>query len=191
MTTHSDTYVSYPGIDYSLRQANFDRTNGIHYGVISQNAVLQAWADSSEPDYGEPPEDDDDYLDDCSEPVGFSYDSDGYKAYAHQDGDIFITKSPYYTYTQYCSPCAPGACYLESPLDPDGEAVNNGHPKCYCFREDWFDYGEENGDVVWGTKCPYPIFRVDNDECVYDPRHVDTDQEIEDERDYQEEIMGK
>lgn len=33
---------------------NYDETTGIYYGVISQNSVMQAWADGSEPDYGEP-----------------------------------------------------------------------------------------------------------------------------------------
>lgn len=37
------------GIDYSIGTANRDNENGIHYGVISQNEVLQAWADNSEP----------------------------------------------------------------------------------------------------------------------------------------------
>jgi hypothetical protein len=41
-------------IDYGLGQTNIDLETGIRYGCISQNSVLQAWADSSEPDYGEP-----------------------------------------------------------------------------------------------------------------------------------------
>ncbi len=45
----------YTGIDYGLGQANIDHTTGIRYGVISASGdILQAWADSSEPDYGEP-----------------------------------------------------------------------------------------------------------------------------------------
>jgi hypothetical protein len=42
------------GIDYSRGTANTDTTTGIHYGVISQHEVLQAWADSSEADFGTP-----------------------------------------------------------------------------------------------------------------------------------------
>ncbi|MFA5186682.1 MAG: hypothetical protein WC551_09420 [Patescibacteria group bacterium] len=42
------------GIDYSNGRNNVDHKTGIHYGVIPQNDVLQAWADSSEADYGEP-----------------------------------------------------------------------------------------------------------------------------------------
>lgn len=48
--------TTYKGIDYSSPGAtcNRDAENGIRYGVIPQNEVLQAWTDSSEPDYGSP-----------------------------------------------------------------------------------------------------------------------------------------
>ncbi len=42
------------GIDYGNGLTNIDHSNGIRYGVIPANEVLQAWCDSSEPDYGEP-----------------------------------------------------------------------------------------------------------------------------------------
>lgn len=42
------------GIDYGMGQSNINRETGIRYGVISQNSVLQAWADSAEADYGKP-----------------------------------------------------------------------------------------------------------------------------------------
>jgi len=43
-----------PGIDYGLGSVNIDRETGIRFGVIAQADVMQAWADSAEPDYGEP-----------------------------------------------------------------------------------------------------------------------------------------
>ena len=43
-----------PGIDYGMGRTNVDRATGIRYGVISQAAVLQAWADSAQADYGKP-----------------------------------------------------------------------------------------------------------------------------------------
>ncbi len=64
------------------------------------------------------------------------------------DSDIFILKSPYYTRAQFCSPCAPGACYLTNPCE-DGE-------RAYCFGHDWFDDG----------KAPYPVFLVADDSEV-------------------------
>jgi hypothetical protein len=180
------------GIDYGLGQTNIDKATGIRFGVINQNEVLQAWADSSEPDYGEPhcpecgneavdsssdaldddgkPIDREDYernrgacgdyaCDSCrklfdgdyafgDEPLGFTLDDGEYLAEAGSDGDIFIIRSPYYTRAAFCSPCAPGACYLTSPTD-DGE-------KAYCFGADWFD----------DEKAPYPVYRVSDDSLV-------------------------
>ena len=48
--------TNYRGIDYSgpSGTCNRDIDLGIRYGVISQLIVLQAWSDSSEPDYGAP-----------------------------------------------------------------------------------------------------------------------------------------
>ena len=147
--------TEYVGIDYGQGLTNIDAKTGIKFGVIHQNEVLQAWADSSEPIYvyycphcgthlkkGQnakrcpecykaiDADSDFDYL----EPSGYSYTKDGYKAFSDNYGDIFIEKSPYYTYARFCSPCAPGACSLMSPLESPNE--NN---KCYCFGADWFE----------------------------------------------------
>lgn len=42
------------GIDYGMGRTNINHATGIRFGVISQNDILQAWADSSEGYYGEP-----------------------------------------------------------------------------------------------------------------------------------------
>lgn len=42
------------GIDYGMGRTNVDMATGIRYGVISQHSICQAWADSSEADYGDP-----------------------------------------------------------------------------------------------------------------------------------------
>lgn len=180
------------GIDYGRGMTNIDKSNGIRYGVIPQNDVLQAWCDASESDYGDPHcpvcgnnavdlcgesaklvDDDGEDIDadtleqyghGCAdyacprcrhtldgsdvfgdEPMGFNYDADGYTAECGDSGDIFITKSPYYTRAKFCSPCAPGAGYLR-------DATPNG-VKTYCFGHDWF---EDN-------QAPYPVFRVSDD----------------------------
>lgn len=168
------------GIDYAGPGSTVNRNaeTGIRYGVISQNEVLQAWADSFEPDYGRPdeaiacPECGDmitvaghDWGDeaicpkcgetitiefpDCAEPLGFTLDDGEYQAQCGDDGDIFIISSPYFTLCRFCSPCAPGAGYLMSP-DPDGI-------KTYCFGHDFFDDG----------KAPYPVYRVDTGEEIF------------------------
>jgi hypothetical protein len=181
------------GIDYGNGSSNIDPETGIRYGVINQNAVLQSWADSSEADYGPPTcpkcgneaisitdESAPDFTESVDgwemgsrypdhvclackyafdsseaygeEPLGFYLDDGEYKATADEYGDIFILESPYFTYAQYCSPCAPGACYLANPVDENG-------PRAYCFAPDWFD----------DESCPYPVYRVDTGELVYQP----------------------
>lgn len=180
------------GIDYGLGQTNIDKQTGIRYGVISQNEVLQAWADASEPDYGPPtcgkcgneavdinderiPVDaNGDYPDDWDnkgndhaclgcrrsfwsdeaygdEPNGYTLDDGEYKATSGSDGDIFVLKSPYYTRAAFCSPCAPGACYLTQATD-DGE-------KAYCFGHDMFWDSDSK-------RAPYPVYRVADDTLV-------------------------
>lgn len=82
------------------------------------------------------------------EALGANYDAEGYAATSGDDGDIFITKSNYYTKAKFCSPCAPGAGHLSSPSE-DGV-------KTYCFGHDWFE------DNV----APYPVYSVETDELV-------------------------
>jgi hypothetical protein len=177
--------TEYAGIDYGLGKSNIDTKTGIRYGVINQNEVLQAWADSSEPFYASPwdccfemeclgcgkdfmvPEKDIDWgdmvpcptcgeeneveLPDMADPSSYFIEDADYSAECGDDGDIFITKSPYYTHCQFCSPCAPGAGYLMNPVD-------NG-VKTYCFDHSWFD----------NDKAPYPVYWVDSDEEVKPP----------------------
>ena len=133
------------GIDYGLRQTNIDPANGIRYGVIHHNVVGQAWYEESLPFY---PDDSDDYT----EPDGW-YIQGEIVAYSDSYGDIFVTKSPYYTHARFCSPCAPGACSLNCPTDKGG-------PRAYCFGADWF--------VDW--PCPYPVYRVTDGVCIYTPK---------------------
>jgi len=174
--------TEYPGIDYGRGQSNIDHDTGIRYGVINQNEVLQAWADSSEADYGdaECPECQGDAVDydndkhgdwdyekhecadyaceECKKVFGsesafpeeaysYYFIDDGYQAECSDDmGDIFITKSPYFTYCQFCSPCAPGAGYLINPVKEE-----NGGVKTYCFGHDWFEE-KETGNII---ECQY------------------------------------
>lgn len=166
----------YIGIDYGNGMTNIDVETGIRFGVINQNEVLQAWADDSEADYGEPSCPDcgysvrqmterDDRVYECENPKckahldddeiypedaqAFTYDKDSYKcSQSGDDGDIFILKSPYYTLCQFCSPCAPGAGYIM-------ETIENGI-KAYCFGHDWFEDGI----------APYPVYSVETGERI-------------------------
>ena len=165
--------MSYAGIDYGMGKTNVDTDTGIRYGVISMHE-LPWWCDEAEANYGPPtcpkcgnevstsdvtckaefrcPECDYDFECDEAygdEPLSWSVDNQHYAAeQTRDDGDVFVTRSPFYTHAQFCSPCAPGAGHLGNPCE-DG-------PKTYCFGHDWFE-----GDVA-----PYPVYRVDNNELV-------------------------
>ncbi len=80
----------------------------------------------------------------------YHYSKDGLEFTVASDGDIFVLKSPVVTYAQFCSPCAPGACYLTSPL---GQPYQTEANRCYCLPADWFD----------DDKAPYPIFELNPD----------------------------
>jgi hypothetical protein len=170
------------GIDYSTGLENRNMETGIHYGVISQNECLQAWADNSEAFYApccpscgnkiaetfqnileaiEEAENKDAvyHCPSCNEELGqndfdfaeassYYIDDDEYSAEAGDDGDIFITRSPYYTRCRYCSPCAPGAGYI---MDQDKLGI-----KTYCFGHDFFEDG----------KAPYKVYSVKTNRIV-------------------------
>lgn len=105
--------------------------------------------------------------DECfnDEPLGWSFEDTEYTLSDCLDSDIFILKSPYYTYAQFCSPCVPGACSLDNPLDApfnactcikphhDGNCQYAGVPRCYALGHEWFE----------GGKAPYRVFRVADD----------------------------
>lgn len=93
--------------------------------------------------------------------------ADGYRLQTDDSNDLWVFKSPFYTYAQFCSPCAPGACHLEHPLNVkiqagiasvthDGTETFVAANKCYCLGHDWLEDG----------KAPYRLFRVDNNEEV-------------------------
>ena len=166
VTKEVNTMGDYVGIDYGRGKSNIDHTTGIRYGVINQNQVLQAWADSSEPYYGtmecavcgEGVTVEDDECPKCGadlnsqfdfiEPASFVLDDGEYLAECGDSGDVFITKSPYYTRCQFCSPCAPGAGYIMNTVE-DGVKV-------YCFDGSFFESGI----------APYPVYDVKTDEIV-------------------------
>lgn len=186
--------TDYAGIDYGHGQSNIDTEKGIRYGVIAQNSVggdalndvytngtdlgYQAaleqrkteiqdaicgaiddlngvdatLMDSFEQFVQEILDCETEYGFDCGDSSGpYLYEEDGYSIHTSET-ELWVTKSPFYTHAQFCSPCAPGAGNLDTPCESG--------PKTYCLGEDWFDSDQP---------CAYPIYRVDNDECVYRP----------------------
>ncbi len=164
--------TNYAGIDYGFGKTNIDLENSVRYGIMPQNEVLQAWCDDSEAHYiymcsecgtdikesllsEKCPQckhefDHDEW--DMIEPASFSYDSEGcIMQQSQDDSDIFIIKSKYFTYAQFCSPCAPGAGYLMSPLDHKSD-IN----KTYCLDHSWFESG----------RAPYKVYSIETGEEV-------------------------
>ena len=83
-------------------------------------------------------------------PVNYSTGGDIRASQSGEDSDVFITKSPYFTYAQFCSPCAPGACYLLNQVDTAG-------PRAYCLSVDYFEDG----------LAPYDIYDLQTGRLVY------------------------
>lgn len=86
------------------------------------------------------------------EPIGGqNYEGDGYKLHEDSSGDLWVFDSPYFTYAQFCSPCAPGACYLLNALESPNDAN-----RAYCLGHDWFE----------DSQAPYPVYSVETGELV-------------------------
>lgn len=166
--------TEYKGIDYGRGITNKNLDTNIRYGVIHHSEIGQAWYEDAEPYYKPTcpfcgnelkkgfdakrcpacykridPDRDFDNLD----PISFFFEDSEYCAeQTFDDPDIFILKSPYYTYSQFCSPCAPGAGYLMNEL-----TTKDPNNKTYCFGHEWFESG----------KAPYTVYRVSDDSEVY------------------------
>jgi len=171
------------GINYGGNTTNIDLATGIRYGVISQNSVSpealddlmaygenRAWKlaldEALRERHLEPGTDDVD-EDEVAEELSlhwedrlgdYVYEKDGYVITGCLDNDLFVLKSPYYTYACFCSPCVPGAGDLNNALTdhdingaPLTDAPFDTFPKVYCLGSDWFDDG----------KAPYAIFNVE------------------------------
>ena len=82
------------------------------------------------------------------EPLGYLCSDGEYEIGDCLDSDLIVTKSPYFTYGLFCSPCVPGAVNLDS--------AGEGTVKAYCLGHEWF----ENG------KAPYTVYSVETGEIV-------------------------
>jgi hypothetical protein len=159
--------TEYRGIDYGRGITNIDTDTGIRYGIIPQYQAASWIHDDWEYDYGTPncpqcgkeniPESEhtqDYYCKDCEqyfysdecypdEPLSLFIKTDEYELQLDNHGDIWVFKSPYITRAQFCSPCAPGACYLLN-------YCSNGD-KAYCLGPDYFE-----------NEPPYPYEKLEN-----------------------------
>ena len=99
------------------------------------------------------------------EAQGWHIDDGEYKVIDCLDSDAMVIKSPFYTYAQFCSPCVPGACSMDSPIA--AEDITPDSVKSYCFGHDWFD----------GNIAPYPVYSVDTGAQIL-PSDLSLDGEI-------------
>lgn len=125
--------------------------------------VMEAIPDGIEAMWGEVEQDFNDRYEGGDE-RSWLWEEDGYELSNCLLSDVFVSKSPYFTYAQFCSPCVPGACNLDNPFEglavPSGhasfaedygaEAQAIGYVRCYCLGHDFFD----------GEKAPYEVFSV-------------------------------
>jgi hypothetical protein len=111
-----------------------------------------------------------DDLSDGYESPGGQMDYETSEYTLHMSGDnfgIFVIKSPFYTFTKQCSPCAPGAGNLDSPISKqeydagDHNAFMYGTVKAYCLPIEFFD------DEY--AKIPYRYYKVTDDKEVIAP----------------------
>lgn len=135
---------------------NRDPDTGIRYGIIHSNELNGFSLDAFEPVYScacpacgyEPePNEPDEICTQCGyeceecgdswyydEPDSLEYHEDGYELMLDDHGDVWVFKSPHTTAAwSHCSPCAPGAAYLDG-----GDGVDRG--LAYCLSEDWMDH---------------------------------------------------
>jgi len=176
------------GIDYSGPGSMVNRNvvTGIRYGVIHQNEVLQAWADSSEPDYGRPeeavecpecgaliPVDGVDWGDDveCQELRGeFQELCDGIVTvdlpddaepfgYYLDDGEYTANAGDDGDIFIISSPYYT-LCRFCSPCAPGAGYLMSPDPegiRAYCFGHDWFD----------DSAAAYPVYSVETGKEVH------------------------
>ncbi len=178
--------MSNPGIDYGLGRTNINMETGIRYGIISQNSVLQAWADSSEPDYGQATcpkcgsdaiacdaitaQDNEEYesgrgcadwqCDSCQ------YVFDACEAFGDEAQSYNYSGNGYELHSCFdnceifvtASPFYTLAPYC-SPCAPGAgnlDSANDDGVKTYCLGHDWFD----------DNKAPYAVYSVATGELV-------------------------
>lgn len=143
--------MSNAGIDYGRGLANVDDVTGLRYGVISIRSLHEWIYEQLESVYPDPELDEngDPIEDDFCESIGQELKTNEYEAHdAFDQSCLFLTKSPFYTLTKFCSPCAPGAGDLDNPCE-DGA-------KTLCFGHDMFE----------GNKAPYPVYSVETGQLV-------------------------
>ena len=137
-----------------VSSTNVDK-NGIRYGTVHSNEVLDACAELLYSHYGcedceENVNGSEEYEEECTrccDPTHYEYREGGYEVFSDSYGDLIITKSPFYTLRGLASPCFPNG----------GHLLTEGGYETYCLPHDWFPEG----------KAPYRVYDVITGEEVF------------------------
>lgn len=129
------------GTDYGMGLTNIDKNTGIRYGVIHHGEVLQAWADSSEADYGKPtcPKCGNEVIEvsELEITIGHSLESDyeNYEYAAHECDDYV------------CHDCK----YVFG-----SESAYGDEPIAFTYEQDGYACSQSGGDTdIFIVKSPY------------------------------------
>ena len=116
---------------------NRNPETGIRYGIVSMNDLNEYALDSFEPVYDCEDCECEDCCDCECEPVGWTYEEEGYSLSLDEHNDVWVFRSPHTTSRwSHCSPCAPGAAYLRGDED-------HGDALAYCLGNEWYDNGKD------------------------------------------------
>ena len=133
---------------------NYDEETRIHYGVIHCQHVIEMWMEKSIDVYenekckecGKEIVPFSSTCENCKaeieedvwegiEPIGHEYWNGKYLMTAGDNMDVFVIKSPYYTWCRPCSSCTPNAGYIIDQTE-EGEGI-----KTYCPGPRWYEDG--------------------------------------------------
>lgn len=109
-----------PLVEYDYESPIHERCSGMGFiEYVCERCEMGFDSDSAYPD----------------EPLNWIYKDEDYYMFQDNLGDVWVLRSPFYTHACYCSPCAPGAVHLESPL-PQGYGPTGLCPGPEFFEDD-------------------------------------------------------
>lgn len=143
----NDVYTN--GDDLGFQQSKDQFTNDIKQAILGVAENFGRMDDDTAQQWAQDIVDGDGFeWHDCDESGPYAYSEGDLKVQTTSNNDLWVFKSPYWTYAQFCSPCVPGAGNLDTYC-AEG-------PKTYCLGHDWFE----------GGIAPYPVFDVATGLCV-------------------------
>ena len=102
---------------------------------------------------------DDDFGSDYQGEGGsYLFEDEEYKLQLCEDGDVFVIKSSWVTIAARCSPCAPGAGYLNGKR---GSNSMGDEILTYCLGPEWFDTVEDEPNEDYARRMPYECRKLE------------------------------